>query len=191
MGMKEVAISLLNAPIMDLRNELAALSKLHPRPRIHLDIIDTSFVEANISFGPAIVNDILKENFVFDLHLMVKQPARILGCFNIDRVNTVYMHEDMDNHGIAINPDSPIVYKDKMLVMTVHAGRGGQTFIAPGQKIKKLKKEGCHVCVDGGINLDTIGQVIDADTFVIGSAYFNSTDKKQFIDDVYKRLQIR
>ncbi|ELQ73808.1 D-ribulose-5-phosphate 3-epimerase, partial [Trachipleistophora hominis] len=183
--MKEIAISILNAPILTLQKELDILSQSHPQPRIHLDIIDTSFTN-NISFGPSIINQILQLHFQFDLHFMIKSPLALLTKIDCTNVSNIYMHEDVQDYGIAINPDEPVVYKQKVLVMTVYAGEGNQAFISPGDKIAELKRQGCYVCVDGGVNLENVGSVRDADCFVIGSAYFRSKDKNAFLNSVYE-----
>lgn len=185
--MKEVAISILNAPILNLKNELDVLAHMCPRPLLHLDIIDTSFTN-NISFGPSIVNQILELDFKFDLHFMIRSPLELLKKIGNRNVSTIYMHQDVPGYGIAINPDEPIVCKDKVLVMTVYAGEGNQSFISPGDKIRELKRQGCHVCVDGGISLDSIAGVCDADCFVIGSAYFQSKDKNAFLNSIYSMI---
>jgi ribulose-phosphate 3-epimerase len=93
--------------------------------------------------------------------------------------------------GIALNPETPaasvLPYLGRVamvLVMTVHPGWGGQEFIAEGlPKMRELHDEiarrglDVQIGVDGGVNLDTIGQAHEAgaDVMVTGSALYRTT----------------
>lgn len=92
--------------------------------------------------------------------------------------------------GIALNPATPVEVLDYIwdkidliLVMSVNPGFGGQSFIPSAlDKIKRISEKiketnpSIRLSVDGGVNLKTIKKVQDsgADTFVMGSAIFNS-----------------
>ena len=92
--------------------------------------------------------------------------------------------------GIALNPESPVTHLDGLLdkldmilLMSVNPGFGGQQFMpAVLNKIKEVRSlidkgnYDIRIEVDGGINTDTIKQaaLAGADTFVAGSAIFNS-----------------
>ena len=94
--------------------------------------------------------------------------------------------------GIAVNPEEGISIAKKyiedidlVLLMSVNPGFGGQKFIEPVlEKIKMMRsfidqsKNNVHLEVDGGINVDNINEVCvaGADTFVLGSAIFNTDD---------------
>ena len=94
--------------------------------------------------------------------------------------------------GLAINPDTewevvkPFMDQlDLILVMSVHPGFGGQKFIdSVLEKISYMRnlidKSSSQVRleVDGGINPENISIVSEAgaDTFVLGSAIFNTDD---------------
>ena len=94
--------------------------------------------------------------------------------------------------GIAVNPEEDISIAKKyiedidlVLLMSVNPGFGGQKFIEPVlEKIKMMRsfidqsKNNVHLEVDGGINVDNINEVCvaGADTFVLGSAIFNTDD---------------
>ena len=94
--------------------------------------------------------------------------------------------------GIALKPGTPVepyldllAEFDQVLVMTVEPGFGGQAFMASTMpKLELLRsaadRTGSKVWlqVDGGIDLTTIAVARDAgaDTFVAGSAVFNSPD---------------
>lgn len=94
--------------------------------------------------------------------------------------------------GLVLNPASPIELLDfvledldLVLVMSVNPGFGGQEFITSAlKKIELIRKKidatgkTIRLEVDGGIKVDNIAQVANAgaDTFVAGSAVFNSKD---------------
>jgi ribulose-phosphate 3-epimerase len=72
---------------------------------------------------------------------------------------------------------------DLILVMTVNPGFGGQAFIrAQLDKIRNLRRmigtRPIHLEVDGGINADTVGAVVEAgaDAIVAGSGIFKGGD---------------
>lgn len=94
--------------------------------------------------------------------------------------------------GLVLNPAAPlsliepVLHKlDLLLLMSVNPGFGGQEFIpyvldkvhAARERIDALGLA-THLEVDGGIKIDNIRAVADAgaDTFVMGSAIFGSSD---------------
>ncbi len=99
--------------------------------------------------------------------------------------------------GLAFNPATPLDYLDHVidkldliLIMSVNPGFGGQSFIQSAlEKIKEAKnrilktEKNILLEVDGGINLDTLENAAKAgaDTFVMGSALFNSENYKNTI----------
>lgn len=107
--------------------------------------------------------------------------------------------------GLAFNPatslDSLQYVADKVdmiLIMTVNPGFSGQAFIPsvlPKIKQAHLFRRKSYpqirLQVDGGINEHNIAQVADAgaDTFVVGSALFKSTDYQTTIDALKKALE--
>ena len=102
--------------------------------------------------------------------------------------------------GLVLNPASPlsliedlIEEVDLILLMSVNPGFGGQKFISRTlPKIKKLRSvidqsgKDIRLEVDGGINEHNVNASSDAgaDTFVMGSAIFNSDDYKKTISTV-------
>lgn len=102
--------------------------------------------------------------------------------------------------GITLNPQTPlcaienvIEECDQVLIMTVNPGFGGQKLIEPIiDKIRALKamikekKLRTLIQVDGGINADNAKKVVEAgaDILVMGSAFFNSTDKKSLVSTI-------
>lgn len=107
--------------------------------------------------------------------------------------------------GLAFNPATPLYSLshvldklDMILLMSVNPGFGGQAFIPQVlQKIHATReiidKSGhpIRLEVDGGIKIDNIGTIADhgADTFVAGSAIFNSKDYAKTIKEMKSQLK--
>jgi len=106
--------------------------------------------------------------------------------------------------GIVLNPAtnaSVVEYClnqiDMVLLMSVNPGFGGQKFIeSTYDKIVEVKEmidavnPSIRLEVDGGINLENIGKVAECgvDTFVAGSAIFNSENYKKTISQMREIL---
>ncbi|QEW07496.1 ribulose-phosphate 3-epimerase [Nitrincola iocasae] len=94
--------------------------------------------------------------------------------------------------GLVFNPATPLHYLDYVmdkvdiiLLMSVNPGFGGQKFIpATLDKLREARQRidasgyPIRLEVDGGVTVDNIGQIAaaGADTFVAGSAIFNTPD---------------
>ena len=106
--------------------------------------------------------------------------------------------------GLVLNPATPVSWLDHtlekldlVLLMSVNPGFGGQKFIASvlpkiaevRKRIDAQKRE-IWLEVDGGIKTDNIAEVAraGADTFVAGSAIFNSKDYAATIRDMRAQL---
>lgn len=100
--------------------------------------------------------------------------------------------------GLVFNPATPISYLshvldslDVILIMSVNPGFAAQKFIprsldkikAVRELLNKNKNNTCRLAVDGGINENNIREVAlaGADTFIAGSAIFNSDDYEKTI----------
>ncbi len=99
--------------------------------------------------------------------------------------------------GLVFNPATPLVYLDyvmdkvdMILIMSVNPGFGGQQFIpAALDKLRaaraRIEQSGRRIRleIDGGVKEDNIREIAaaGADTFVAGSAIFNSPDYKATI----------
>jgi ribulose-phosphate 3-epimerase len=106
--------------------------------------------------------------------------------------------------GLVFNPAQPldvlewtIDKLDLVLIMSVNPGFGGQSFIDSAlRKVEQARKliertgRDIRLEVDGGIKVDNIRRVADAgaDTFVAGSAIFNTPDYKAVIDAMRAEL---
>jgi ribulose-phosphate 3-epimerase len=107
--------------------------------------------------------------------------------------------------GLAFNPATPLEYLkhvadklDMILIMSVNPGFGGQKFISGIlNKVREARefidknKLPIRLEVDGGIKIDNIAKVAEAgaDTFVIGSAIFNTHHYQETINDFRNALQ--
>ncbi|MCI8208434.1 ribulose phosphate epimerase [Pseudomonas sp. S25] len=108
--------------------------------------------------------------------------------------------------GLVFNPATPLNLLeyvmdkvDMILLMSVNPGFGGQKFI-PGT-LNKLREARALIDasgldirleIDGGVNVNNIREiaVAGADTFVAGSAIFNTPDYKQVIDKMRAELAL-
>jgi len=171
---------------------------------IHVDVMDGRFVP-NITFGPLIVEAVRRTTKLpIDVHLMIVEPEKHFQAFAEAGTNNLTIHYETCPHihrnlqqirelgmspGIVINPGTPIVTLeeltedfDKVLLMSVNPGYGGQSFIDSMidkiQRTKALLEEKgstASIQVDGGINEKTIKACYQAGAtnFVVGSAVFN------------------
>ena len=106
--------------------------------------------------------------------------------------------------GLVFNPATPLNYLnhvidqlDMVLLMSVNPGFGGQSFIPSSlDKLKIVRKmiddRGLDIRleIDGGVKVDNIAEIAaaGADTFVAGSAIFNTEDYKKTIDAMRAEL---
>ncbi len=59
---------------------------------LHVDVMDGNFVP-NISFGPPLISSIRKNSkLVFDVHLMVEEPIRLLNSFKESGADIITVH---------------------------------------------------------------------------------------------------
>ena len=107
--------------------------------------------------------------------------------------------------GLVFNPATPLHYMDHVmdkldmvLLMSVNPGFGGQKFI-PGtlDKLREARKRidasnyNIRLEIDGGVKTENIREIAEAgaDTFVAGSAIFNTHDYKATIDAMREELE--
>jgi ribulose-phosphate 3-epimerase len=170
---------------------------------LHLDIMDGRFVP-NLTFGPGPVAALRKyADMEFDAHLMVAEPERLIPAFVAAGADSITVHSEACPHlhrvlemireqslraGVAINPATPVEwlepalpFLDRVLIMTVNPGFGGQKAILPVLKKVawlKAKKAGegleFQIQADGGVNQANVHEFLAAgvENLVIGSALF-------------------
>ena len=216
--MFKIAPSILSADFGILAQEIKAVEDAGA-DMIHVDVMDGHFVP-NITIGPPVVESIRKyTKLPLDVHLMIDNPDDFIDSFVKAGADIVSVHPEVCVHlnktletikklgakpSIAINPASPLNcldhvwdYIEMVLVMSVNPGFSGQKFIDESlSKISKLKKK-CErnkpdidIEVDGGINLETMGNVkkAGANVFVAGHAIFKSKDYSRTIKSMKQVL---
>ena len=199
----QVLPSLLAADFGSLATEIKR-AEASGADALHLDIMDAHFVP-NLSFGPDVVAlaQRVAPDFYRNVHLMMTRPDLYLESFAAAGAQTIQIHveADCDIHAelarirargirpaLVLNPETPIarVYPylgecDELLVMTVHPGYGGQTFIADClPKIADVRRRcpDLDIMVDGGINAETakLAVAAGANQLVAGSYLFKMSD---------------
>ena len=201
-GMR-IAPSVLSADFTRLGEQIHLVEKAHAQI-LHMDIMDGHFVP-NLSIGVPVVQSVRTcTDLLLDVHVMITDPLFYAEPFAKVGADLVTFHIEVTPDpvpvinrlrelgvgvGVSVNPGTSadaiaaIIDKvDLVLVMTVWPGFGGQKFIEPMlEKIRSLAaklRPDQRLEVDGGIHAETIGRaaVAGADTFVAGSAVFDSAD---------------
>ena len=199
----QILPSLLAADVGALGAEIARVAR-SGADALHLDVMDAHFVP-NLSFGPDVVALARRvaPGLFRNVHLMMTRPDLYLEAFARAGAQTIQVHveADCDLHaelariralglraGLVLNPETPVgrVFPylkacDELLVMTVHPGYGGQTFIADClAKVSAVRARAPHldVLVDGGVNAETavLAARAGANQFVAGSYLFRQAD---------------
>jgi ribulose-phosphate 3-epimerase len=179
----------------------------------HVDVMDGVFVP-NISFGFPVIEAIKKHaKKPLDVHLMIQNPDQYINEFKKAGADILTVHYEACPHlhrtiqaikeagmkaGVALNPHTPVNLLedviedlDLVLIMSVNPGFGGQKFIKKAiQKViqtKELIKKSnskAVIEVDGGVNLETGKELIEAgvDVLVAGSFVFNSESPQNTIE---------
>ena len=206
-----IAPSMLKCDFGDLANEVERLTAANAKV-LHWDVMDGHFVP-NLSYGPMVIERVRPlTDMLFDAHLMISEPERYLdeylkaGCeaitVHIEAVPqpTSLLRRIRDAGraaGLALNPKTPLSAIepflgeiDLLLVMSVQAGFGGQSFIP--ESIAKLREARQKISsetilsVDGGIGTKTIAGCAAAgtDLFVAGSSIFDQSDYAVAIEEL-------
>jgi ribulose-phosphate 3-epimerase len=199
-----ISASILNADFGRLADEVRRATD-GGVDSIHLDVMDGHFVD-NLTMGPVVVDALRPaSDLPFHSHLMISRPLAFAERFADAGSDLIVFHVEAEDDpaavigaiersgrraGIALNPETPaeavhswLDRVDLLLVMTVHPGWGGQSFIAEVlPKMAALRDEidrrglDLPIGVDGGVNLDTIGPAHAAGggVMVAGSALYSA-----------------
>ena len=187
---------------------------------IHVDVMDGHFVP-NITIGPIVVTGLKKlTSLPLDVHLMIEEPERYIEAFAQAGSNWITIHAEVCPRlsqlikkirklnirpGVVLNPPTPLktLYPildeiDLVLLMSVHPGFGGQSFIPSTlKKIERLRKiiDQNHylleIEVDGGIKVENIREVSRAggDIFVLGTGIFKTKDYGETIRKLRQKIR--
>ena len=205
MNQIKIAPSLLAADFADLGDEV---TRIEPHvDMLHLDIMDGHFVP-NISFGMPVIKSLRsRTSLLFDCHMMTTNPdvyfdelreaGGDLAMIHIEAISDPTAAASKARaaglgFGLVLNPPTPFAavepfmeLADMVLVMSVHPGFGGQSFMPEvldkTESARKWVDEhglSVDIQIDGGINAETArlaGQA-GANVFVAGTAIFRADD---------------
>ena len=202
MSESKIAASMMCADLLNLKDTIKIFENENVE-YLHIDVMDGMFVP-NISLGLPVIKSLRKETeALFDVHLMIQEPIRYVKEFKAVGADMLTVHveacedvqatidaihaEGMDA-GLACNPETPVEdivpFIDKVemiLIMTVHPGFGGQSYIDECTEKIEIVNAIVHeynlktlIEVDGGIKVDNVCIPLDAGANVIvaGSAVF-------------------
>lgn len=211
MNLEKLAASLMCADVLHLEKELKRLEEAEC-DLLHLDVMDGIFVD-NMAMYPEMLEKIRSQTSIpFDIHLATITPEKYVDMFAFLKPEYLSFHVEtvtdpialigkIKKRGIkpsiAMNPETPlktilpyIEYVDMILVMTVHTGFAGQSFLkATLGKIEDLYQALLSlenpplVEVDGNIHVETIQLMGKSmpNVFVLGtSALFNNKDNSNY-----------
>lgn len=180
---------------------------------IHLDVMDGHFVP-NLTFGPPIIQAVRgASEKIFDAHLMVSNPDRLLETYQKAGADIITVHAEVCDHldrtlsqirelgcraGVSLNPHTSedclryvVDRVDLVLVMSVNPGFGGQSFIPTVvDKIARIREmldgRDVDIEVDGGITPETAPSVVaaGATALVAGSAVFKGGSVESYRQNI-------
>ena len=193
-----VTPSLLDCDFAKVGEDLDALKKAGT-VAVHLDVMDGHFVP-NLSYGPLVFADWRpRTDLPFDAHLMISDPARYLDAYVEAGADVILVHIEVlpdpvpllrrirsagCRAGLVLNPPTPtsavepyLAEVDRVLVMSVNPGFGGQRFdpsaLGKLRRFRELRAD-LPLSIDGGVKAHNAADVVAAGAtqLVVGSAIF-------------------
>jgi ribulose-phosphate 3-epimerase len=216
----KIAPSLLAADFSRLAEEVTGLDG--SADLLHLDVMDGHFVP-NITFGMPVIAALRPHTALrFDCHLMTTNPVAFLPELAQAGADLVTMHveavpdprpaaEAARRNGLAfgvvVSPPTPweaiepyVEICDMVLIMSVHPGFGGQSFIpevlGKVEAVRKLVDSqglATDIEIDGGVSTATARSAREAgaNVFVAGTAVFGQDDRKKAIMELRETIEGR
>jgi ribulose-phosphate 3-epimerase len=174
---------------------------------VHVDVMDGHFVP-NITMGPFIVATCRRiTKLPLDVHLMIEAPEHYIEAFAKAGATGLTVHVETCpdiirtlkqiksfgcRAGAVLNPETPVgaiqpalKEADLILVMSVHPGYSGQTFMPESiARVSEIRKKldalrsSAWLEVDGGIDVDTLPKMKEAGAtaFVAATAIFKNPE---------------
>lgn len=181
---------------------------------VHVDILDGTLFPHTSWFDARAVGAI-ETPVVYELHLMVENPLPIIKEWSehVKQLKRAIVHLELDRPistlledikqwynietGLALNPETPIEeikhhteMLDSLLVMGIHPGASGQTFLGDSviEKIRSLHHHYPQLLIgcDGGVTKEHIPALLEAgcSRIISASSIFSAANPQNAIVDL-------
>lgn len=201
-----------------LKNKISSdLSLKESLKWVHIDIDESDEIfGANQTWANP--SDLNKKDwpFLFEVHLMIKDPESILDVWLNSKIKRIITHIEVTanpekiarrchdegvEYWLALNPDTsndfikPWLDKvDAILYLSVTPGFGGQEFQEPVlEKIKTLRADfpNVKIGIDGGVRVECARELkaLGIQDITVGSALFGASDVKNAFVEFLKQIQ--